>query len=275
MALTSWAGIASAASGATVPVATGDASNDAENLLVNARFASGSGANPDNWRTEAWINAPAATSYGWTRAAGGPGEVEVTNSRPNDARWVQPLVLAPGWYLISTEVRTENVGAAAQGATVSLLEDGVNSPDVRGTSGWRRIGFYMKVGSHGADVEIALRLGGFSSLNTGRAFFRNPSVTRVNAPPAAATATFDLDAIRRASGSPPIGHAATLIAVFVALGALAYYGWRLFGTPVPATAQTRAERVGGTSDEGQGGRVGSGAKGRRGKRGATRVKIRR
>ena len=275
MALTSWSGASPAAQTAGAPIAVGGAPAEAANLLVNSRFASGSGANPDHWRTEAWINAAATSSYGWTRAASGPGEVEVSNIRPNDARWVQPLVLGPGWYRISTEVRTENVGATAQGATVSLLEDGANSPDVRGTSGWRPIGLYVKVGSHGADIEIALRLGGFSSLNTGRAFFRNPSVTLVNAPPAAAAATFDLDAIRKASGSPPIGHPATLIAVFAALGALAYYGWRLYGTPVPATASARGERVRGTSDKGQRGRGGPGAQGRRGKRGAARVKIRR
>jgi dolichyl-phosphate-mannose-protein mannosyltransferase len=164
----------------------------------------------------------------------------VQNLRPDDARWMQSLSLKPGWYYASAEIRTENVAANQTGATISIMEDGVSSPDIRGTVAWQQVGFYLKVGQMGADVDVALRVGGYGSLTTGTAYFRNARVIRVDGPPPGATPVYDLAAIRKASRPQPVGSPVTLIAVFVALGAVALYGWRLYGralaepTPAPA-----------------------------------------
>ncbi|HUY38550.1 MAG TPA: hypothetical protein VMV13_06950, partial [Candidatus Binataceae bacterium] len=59
----------------------------AANLLVNGDLAKGSEHQPDDWRTEAWLNDPDAFVYDWTHpAAGGPGELKVTALKANDAR---------------------------------------------------------------------------------------------------------------------------------------------------------------------------------------------
>ena len=55
----------------------------------------------------------------------------VNNLQPNDARWLQTLTLGPGWYYVGAEARTEAVPANATGASVSLDEDSINSPDLR------------------------------------------------------------------------------------------------------------------------------------------------
>ncbi|HVA81876.1 MAG TPA: hypothetical protein VNF29_13195 [Candidatus Binataceae bacterium] len=218
----------------------------AANLLLNGDLSKGSESQPDHWRTEAWLNDPAAFAYDWTHPAGGaPGQLKVAALKPNDARWMQSLTLAPGWYHISAEVRTVNVGTQATGATVSIMEDGVMSADVRGNTGWQPVGFYLKVGGQGADVNVALRLGGFGSLNSGTAYFRNARAERIAAPPAGASQVYDLAAIRKAAEPVPAGQPITLLAVFVILGVVAAYGWWMFGVEEPlrpAAGPNRAAR---------------------------------
>ena len=214
------------------------------NLLVNGDLAKGSEHQPDDWRTEAWLNDPDAFVYDWTHpAAGGPGELKVTALKANDARWMQALSLQPGWYHITAEVRTVNVGTQATGASVSIMEDGIMSADVRGTTGWQPAGLYMKVGGQGADVQVALRVGGFGSLNTGTAYFRNARVEKIPAPPAGAAQVYDLAAIRKAAEPLPIGQPITLVAVFVILGVVAAYGWWMFGVEEPLRKPIQPNRA--------------------------------
>ncbi|MBV8135646.1 MAG: hypothetical protein JO121_08415 [Deltaproteobacteria bacterium] len=211
------------------------------NLLLNGDLAKGSEQQPDNWRTEAWVNEPAAFGYTWIHPQNEvPGQLEVNAIKPNDARWMQSLTLAPGWYHFSAEVRTENVGSKETGATISIMEDGAMSPDIRGTTGWQTVGLYLQVGGSGADIEVALRVGGFGSLNSGRAFFRNVRAEKITSPPPGATPVYDLTAIRKASEPQPVGHPVTLWATFVVLALVAYYGWRLFGSEETAPAVARA-----------------------------------
>src|SRR5208282_1566851 len=218
----------------------------------NGQFTKGAGNSPDHWRTEAWDQKPEVTTYRWHHSEeGGPGQAEIDSGKPNDARWMQSLNLGAGWYYFSVDARTVDVGKEA-GATLSIMEDAIASRELKGTTDWTRIGLYLKVGRMGADVEMALRLGGYSSLNTGHAFFRHASLIVVPAPPHNAEHVFDLDAIRKASQTPPIGRPWTLVVVFMMLGGTAYYGWQLYseatmrpGRPsaVPAAAPEPVERA--------------------------------
>jgi len=211
------------------------------NLLSNGDFAHGSGKSPDDWRTGGWNESPSVTSYDWLHSAGSEPELIVNNLQPNDARWLQTLTLGPGWYYIGTEARTENVPLSAAGASISLDEDSINSPDLHGAADWQSLGLYLKVGPYGADVDVALRLGGFGSLNTGRAFFRNAHVVKLDALPANASPTFDLSAVRRSLVAPPVGKPWTLVATFVLLAIVVIVGWKIYGVdelaPAPAGAQ--------------------------------------
>jgi dolichyl-phosphate-mannose-protein mannosyltransferase len=210
------------------------------NLILNGNLAKGSGEQPDDWRTEAWVNEPDAFQYTWTHPTdSAPGQLVVNALKPNDARWMQSLTLSPGWYRFSTEVRTENVGTQQTGANISIMEDGAMSPDIRGTAGWQRISFFLKVGGNGADVELALRVGGFGSLNTGKAFFRDVVGEKLAALPPDATPVYDLMAIRKAEIPEAIGHPVTLWASFLFLALVGWYGWRLFGAPEPVARAVR------------------------------------
>ena len=213
----------------------------AQNLLVNGDFAKGSEDQPDNWRTEAWINKPEGFVTHWHHPGTDPGEMEVNNLQANDGRWMQPLQLAPGWYQMSVDIRTENVGAKESGASISVMEDGIMSPEVKGTSGWQHEALYLKVGGHGADIDVALRVGGFGSLNTGRAFFKNARVEKIDAPPPNAAPTYDLMAIRKAGEPVPSGSWWSMVLTFVMLATIAIVGWGMF-VDAPIVVEPKRKR---------------------------------
>ena len=214
-----------------------------KNLLHNGDFRVGSGTSVDGWRNDAWILTPGTTDYLWIPPHGDqPGEVELFTRRDNDARWVQPLSLGPGWYYMSVDVRTVKALPFFTGASISVLEDGIISADLRGDNDWRRVGLYLKIGPHGSDVDMALRLGGYMNLTRGQAFFRDASVVRIAAPPPGTQYVFDLDAIRKQETSGPIGRPWTLAATALVLLLLAVGGWRLMTVPQVVTAATPAPR---------------------------------
>jgi hypothetical protein len=215
------------------------------NLLQNGDFAVGSGDSVDEWRSDAWILTAGTTDYVWMRPqAGHGGEVEVDTHRDNDARWVQQVSLTPGWYYISAEARTVGVQRTFTGANVAVLEDGISSVDLRNDSDWRRLGFYLKIGPQGADVDVALRLGGYMNLTRGRAFFRDARVEQVSGLPAGADRVFDLDEIRKEEVTGPVGHTWTLVVTLIALVLLASVGWRMLDASgmAPAATADRAKR---------------------------------
>jgi hypothetical protein len=200
------------------------------NLLDNGDFSRGSGNSVNGWRNDAWILTPGTTDYLWIPPQGNrPAEVEVFSRHDNDARWAQTLNLAQGWYHVSVEARTVNVLPFMIGANISTLEDGIRSEDLKGTQSWHRLGFYLKVGPNGADVDIALRLGGYMNLSYGRVFFRDASVVKIAAPPPGATEVYDLDAIRKNETTGPVGQPWTLVATFLLFVIVGGVGWWMYG----------------------------------------------
>jgi dolichyl-phosphate-mannose-protein mannosyltransferase len=218
------------------PPSPGFCADTGKNLLANPTLVKGAGNSPDDWQTEAWQEGPEYSNYDWTHEEGKAGELAVTNIKPNDARWAQSLNLSAGWYHFSADLRAENVGKNDTGASLSIMEDGITSPDLKGTTDWQRQGFYLKVGKKGADLEVACRIGGFGSLNTGTVRCRNIQLERVAAPPAGAPSqfNFELDQIRKDAAEVPIGSPWTLVATFLILLGVSVLGWRAFGqTMVP------------------------------------------
>jgi hypothetical protein len=213
------------------------------NLLTNGDLSRGSGDSVDGWRTDAWILTPGTTDYHWNPPESGhPGQVELFTHHDNDARWTQQVSLARGWYYISAEVRTEGVLPFFIGANVSVLEDGIVSDNIKGDSDWRRLGFYLQIGSQGADIDVALRLGGYLNLTRGHVFFRDARVVRIPAPPPGAIRVYDLVQVRKQETTGPIGRPWTIIATFALIALGAALGWWMLGTePVVSTA-ARADR---------------------------------
>jgi hypothetical protein len=216
-----------------------------DNLLHNGDFKIGSGDSVDGWQNDAWVQSPGTTDYHWIRPAEGQaGQVEVFTHKDNDARWKQPVTLTSGWYEISVEVRTEKVLPFFTGVSISTLDNGVMSTDLRGDNDWKRLQFYLKVGPRGADVDVCLRLGGYMNLTRGRALFRDARLVRIEAPPAGADHVYDLDAVRKAQFSGPIGSLWSLAATFAMLMALAGLGWWLLAEPAAIVRKPAQASVG-------------------------------
>ncbi len=199
----------------------------APGTLLNGDFSKGSGGSPEGWRTESWVNRP-TTTYTWIKPTDSQsGQVVITSTGPNDARWTQSLVFDPGTYFVSADVRTERVSRAV-GASISLADEGVASLDVTGDSGWRTLGFFLHVDGKPEKAELKLRLGGFKNFATGRAYFRDARVDRIDRLPEGAL-SFDLQELRERwrGGSWPTA------LVLIGLASATVFGWRLFsGLPV-------------------------------------------
>jgi len=199
------------------------------NLLNNGDFARGTGNSCDGWRVDAWILSPTATEFKWVPPSGAePAELEIDTHHDNDARWEQTVSLTPGWYYFSVESRTEKILQFFIGATISVLEDSIMSANLKRTNDWTKLGFYLRVGPKGADVDVALRVGGFMNLNRGKAFFRRASVVKVSGPPPGDQHVFDLEQIRKDEVTGPIGNTWSLVATFIAFIVIAAVGWRMF-----------------------------------------------
>jgi len=176
-ALVAWALAVATSVAAPAPAAA------AGNLVRNPMLSAGRGSQPNGWSRAAYVMKPEVTRFTWTRGPQGIGVLQIQNLRPNDARWVQKVPVSPStWYRVSGWIRTLGVGAAHKGAYLSVMGTFHDSEDVRGTQGWRPVGFWVKTGSLDTSLEIGCRLGGYSSLNTGMAFFTGISVEAAGTP---------------------------------------------------------------------------------------------
>jgi len=198
-----------------------------QNLLTNGDFASGGGNSPAAWTPESWVSSP-DTRYRWIAPFdNNPGELEIeTTNTVNDARWVQTVRLDPGWYHIHAQARSENVGAGPglAGAAIGILEFGTRFDQVKGDSDWTEIGFYLNV-AEPSDVRVVLRLGEPWQYNSGRAFFRDAVVERVDGP-AAGAQVWNLSEARALWS----GNRLSILPVFIALSFAAAIGWRMCRT---------------------------------------------
>lgn len=179
---------------------------DNRNLLLNGDLSQGEGAVPKEWQSDAWQKEPEASTFIW-RSAGDHGELEISSLKPNDARWIQKVHLEPGWYHLTANARADDVARNATGVNLGLLEDGVISEQLQGNTDWKNLGLYLKIGSLGADVIVACRLGGFAGLNTGKAFFRNVRLVKLESPLGSAdklSFTYDLDFVRNIKASAAV-----------------------------------------------------------------------
>ncbi|MBI5017574.1 MAG: phospholipid carrier-dependent glycosyltransferase [Deltaproteobacteria bacterium] len=145
------------------------------------------------------------TRYDWNASVGKGGDARfevgadgalfVEARTPDDARFVRTVpVDADALYRVAGRVRTEGVGAAARGAGLSALGILDGSADVQGTSGWRAVELYGRTGPSQRELSVTVGVGGYGSLNVGRAWFDGVTVERVGGVP---------PGVRVASLAPP------------------------------------------------------------------------
>jgi Gpi18-like mannosyltransferase/predicted membrane-bound dolichyl-phosphate-mannose-protein mannosyltransferase len=196
----------------------------AESIVQNGDFSHGTGSVPAEWRTDRWDTKAGVTDFLWLAPKGDqPGQVLIDSKKPNDARFVQDLrVSEQTWYHISAKVRTEDVGSQAIGAYLSLMEGFQNSNDLKGTeTDWQPVELWVKTEKWQDRLTVALRLGGYSSLNTGKAWFTDVQAEVASGPPPNAKNVFQPNTA--AGGVAPLGLWALILLLSLITGALWYY----------------------------------------------------
>jgi len=200
----------------------------AENFVQNGDLARGSGNTPVEWRIDRWDTGAGVTEFLWQAPSGDvPGQAGIKNLKPNDARFAQDLrVREQTWYHIQGKIRTQDVGQGAIGAYLSLMEGFQNSQDVKGTqSEWQAVELWVKTEKWQDRLTLALRLGGYSSLNTGEAWFSDITAEAVSGPAPNAKNVFQ--PADRGGGIAPLGLWALILLLSLITGAL----WRYLRPP--------------------------------------------
>ncbi len=166
----------------------------ADNLLPNGDLSQGAGTAPADWvqRTLYGRSGSNTTGFSWSHAPGAPAELRITEQANGLDRWIQALSLSAGWYLLSAEVRTEDL-APDTPTTAELGIDQSNQlwgveTDPQRYAQWTRTEVYFKVPASYPRVRIDCAL-----KSPGRAFFRDLRLVRSDGPPSPASPQFNLD----------------------------------------------------------------------------------
>ncbi len=109
------------------------------------------------------------------------GTVTLSSDIADDCRLLHTVAVSGGKkYVLSAEISTEAV-TGGEGATLSIDNYGIDgsylySDGLYGTNGWQTVELAFETDRSQSAVQIALRLGGYSSVSSGTARFRNVSI---------------------------------------------------------------------------------------------------
>lgn len=206
------------------------------NLLYNASFeeVDEDGA-PAGWLEGKWYWDSGVSMLSLSDDAyTGEHSIMVYSAGENDARYTQTIAVAPNsWYRLSCMVKAEGCDEARNGAGVSIEDTFVSSEYVYDTDGdWVKLTLYGKTGADQNYITVMARVGGYGSLNVGRAWFDDMELVRLkNAPTDAAWVSFATNPPSSASdvSEEPADGQAAIVATFVAamlLAALLGYGMK-------------------------------------------------
>ena len=158
------------------------------NLLQNGDFSAVTGGMPDGWNTGMWVTSAGASYLEAATMEDGRTAVLVENVAANDARFEQTVsVRENATYKLTARVMAEDCDPDQIGANVSFLGIFGTSDDVHDTNGqWETITLYAQTGDGQKDATVCVRLGGYGSEATGRAWFTDVSLEQVESVPVGA-----------------------------------------------------------------------------------------
>lgn len=197
---------------------------DARNVLVNGGFEQrgSGGAQPAGWAPDVWSSS-AVLSWDGSVAHQGRHSVRVQADLPNDARWTQTVAVEPNTvYRLTGWIKTSDVHSVAgqsvnAGASLGFLGLWDRSVGVLGTEGWTQVGMTLNSGDQ-TQLTVAARLGFWSGLATGTAWFDDVRLTAVTSPQRIVNAGFESGA--HAAGAIPAGWGQ-----LAAVGSSSSFGW--------------------------------------------------
>ena len=153
------------------------------NLLANSDFESyGTDGLPEAWYTDSYSNVPNVTEY--KMADGRTGKaLYIKNNEENDARFAQVVDVEPdSLYRLHGYIKANASGG--HGANLSVEGVYVFSNNLYDTAGaWEEAVLYGRTGDDQTTVTIFARLGGYSGVSVGEAWFDDVTFTRVDSVP--------------------------------------------------------------------------------------------
>ncbi len=160
---------------------------DAPEIVRNGMFTAGNEGVPLGWRHEAYFSTADAVKFDWIPSASGAAVLKISNFTENDSRWVQTVSVLPlHWYHVSGWIRTENTGTQVPGGYLTEMHTNAASAELRGTHDWQAVEFWFRTDSNQSAADLACRLGGYSALNVGTAYFAAISMTPIGGFPSGA-----------------------------------------------------------------------------------------
>ena len=168
---------------AVYPLSCGASS---ENLLQNPDFTvKDDDGLPEYWYTDAYIPDAGYTVFGMTADDPEyPSAVMIHNIGENDARFAQTVDVEPDTlYCLSGYVRAEDV-EGGHGANLSVEGIYAFSDRLYDTEGeWEYIEYYGETGPDQDYLTVFARLGGYSGMSTGKAWFADLSLKKADRVP--------------------------------------------------------------------------------------------
>jgi Gpi18-like mannosyltransferase len=156
----------------------------AANLATNPGFEENQGI--AGWSEYIWDQNEGVSRIVMDNAVmhSGKASICIINNSPNDSRAQQQIKVSGNrFYKLSCWIKTENVGLDAKGANLSI-EGLINtSKDIQATAGWEQVEIYGKTGDRQTSFVLTLGVGGYNSLNQGRAWFDDVLVEEVDSIP--------------------------------------------------------------------------------------------
>ncbi len=157
--------------------------------IVNPGFEQAEGQLPAGWMYDAWEpGKTGCTGFVIDDAYSGARAAVIENLGFNDARFEQVISVEPNsYYRFSAMAKAEGCMADNVGANISILGVLEMSNQIRDTGGeWQKLVFYGMTGPSQREVTLLLRVGGYGSLNTGRAWFDDVQVEKLDDAPVGA-----------------------------------------------------------------------------------------
>mgnify|MGYP003292740686 CR=1 FL=1 len=132
------------------------------------------------------------SNFTWEETGGvdGSGCVRIENTGENDARYVINMDVRPDtYYKISAWIKTQDVvqSSTAVGANISVLNTFEYGGGFVGDQDWTRVELYGYTAEDQKEIKVCLRLGFYSGICTGTAWFDNVEVQQLAQKPTGAT----------------------------------------------------------------------------------------
>ncbi|MBN1799749.1 MAG: glycosyltransferase family 39 protein [Spirochaetales bacterium] len=158
-----------------------------ENLIDNGDFELLEHGLPRGWSTHTYTNSPDTVKFsvGHENAYTGRNYAVIENLREEDSKLVQSVEVEPNsTYRISCMVKVIDMGANGLGANLSLFDIMGTSADLKDTKGqWTLLELYGTTGPEQRSLAVTLRVGGYGRMNSGKAFFDNVVMQKVDRVP--------------------------------------------------------------------------------------------